>query len=125
MRSYARPARIITGGAPVVIDPATLFEPGRDHLVEAPAIGAPLECYPNGDAVHYAELFGLRGTVREMARYTGRLAGHCAFWNVMVKSGFLERAPVAVGGARCRRSSSRRRCSPCSRSSSTATTRKT
>ena len=99
MRSYRRPARIITGGQPAEIDADALFEPGRHHIVELPAIGAPLECYPNGDAVHYAELFGVRGKVREMARYTGRLSGHSAFWNVMVKSGFLDRTPVAVNGA--------------------------
>jgi len=98
MRSYRRPARVITRGAPVTIDATSLFEPGRHHIVDLPAIGAPLECYPNGDAVHYAELFGVRGTVREMARYTGRLPGHSAFWYVMVKSGFLDRAPVAVNG---------------------------
>ena len=98
MRSYRRPARIIAGGKPVDIDPAALFEPGRHHVVELPAIAAPLECYPNGDAVHYAELFGVRGTVREMARYTGRLPGHSAFWNVMVKSGFLDPTPVVVKG---------------------------
>jgi len=99
MRSYRRPARVITKGAVEEVDATTLFEPGRYHLLEVDGIGAPLECYPNGDAVHYAKLFGLRGTVREMARYTGRLPGHCAFWNVMVKSGFLDRAPVRVGGA--------------------------
>ncbi len=98
LRSYRRPARIITGGEPVAIDPLTLFEPGRSHIVELPAIGAPLECYPNGDAVHYADLFGLRGKVREMGRYTGRLSGHCAFWNVAVKSGFLDRTPCDVDG---------------------------
>ena len=99
MRSYRRPARIITGGKAMEIDAATLFEPGRHNVVDVPAIGAPLECYPNGDAVHYAELFGLSGKVREMARYTGRLPGHSAFWNVMVKSGFLDPTPVTVGGA--------------------------
>ncbi|HEX7545908.1 MAG TPA: saccharopine dehydrogenase C-terminal domain-containing protein [Gemmatimonadaceae bacterium] len=99
MRSYRRPARIITSGEPETIDATTLFEPGRHHVVNHPALGAPLECYPNGDAVHYAELFGVRGTVREMARYTGRLPGHSAFWNVMVKSGFLDTAPVTVNGA--------------------------
>lgn len=100
MRSYRRPARIITGGKVVDLDPTSLFEPGRYHVLDVEAIGAPLECYPNGDAVHYAELFGIRDTVREMARYTGRLPGHCAFWNVMVKSGFLDAAPVSVGDAR-------------------------
>jgi saccharopine dehydrogenase-like NADP-dependent oxidoreductase len=100
MRSYRRPARIISKGEVVEIDPTTLFEPGRYHLLDVDGIGAPLECYPNGDALHYAELFGLRGTVQEMARYTGRLPGHCAFWNVMVKSGFLDQAPLTVGDAR-------------------------
>jgi saccharopine dehydrogenase-like NADP-dependent oxidoreductase len=100
MRSYRRPARIISGGEAVDIDPTMLFEPERHHLLQVEAIGAPLECYPNGDAVHYAELFGLRGKIREMARYTGRLPGHCAFWNVMVKSGFLDHSPASVGDAR-------------------------
>lgn len=100
MRSYRRPARIITAGEVVDIDPTTLFEPGRYHLLDVAALGAPLECYPNGDAVHYAELFGIRDTVREMARYTGRLPGHCAFWNVMVKSGFLDPTPIGVGDSR-------------------------
>src|SRR5579885_1557323 len=79
LRSYRRPARIITAGAAVDIEPTALFEPGRYHLLDVDGIGASLECYPNGDAVHYAELFGIRDTVREMARYTGRLPGHCAF----------------------------------------------
>ncbi|MDP1890834.1 MAG: saccharopine dehydrogenase C-terminal domain-containing protein [Gemmatimonadaceae bacterium] len=98
MRSYRRPARVITGGVEAQIDPTALFEPGRHHLVEVPEIGVPLECYPNGDAVHYAEVFGLRATVREMTRYTGRYVGHCAFWHVMVRSGFLESVPVEVNG---------------------------
>jgi saccharopine dehydrogenase-like NADP-dependent oxidoreductase len=99
MRSYRRPARMITGGAEVEIDADALFEPGRHHMVDVPEIGVPLECYANGDAVHYAELFGLRGTVREMTRFTGRYAGHCAFWHVMVKCGFLDSRPVDVNGA--------------------------
>src|ERR1019366_218616 len=99
LRAYRRPARIITSGEPVTIGATALFEPGRHHVVDLPALGSPLECYPNGDAVHYAEPFGLRGTVREMARYTGRLPGQSAFWNVMVKSGFLDTAPVTVNGA--------------------------
>jgi len=100
LRSYRRPARVIAGGEAVEIDPTTIFEPRRIHQLDVPAIGAPLECFANGDAVHYAELFGVRGTVREMARYTGRLPGHGAFWDVMVKSGFLDPLAVTVGDAR-------------------------
>jgi saccharopine dehydrogenase-like NADP-dependent oxidoreductase len=47
--------------------------------------------------VRYAELFGIRDSVQEMGRYTGRLPGHCAFWDIMVKSGFLDERLVRVG----------------------------
>ncbi len=99
MRSYNRPARIIHDGRVEEIAPDTLFEPYRYHMLDVPAVGAALECYPNGDAAHYAELFGLQGSVREMARYTGRLPGHCAFWDVMVKCGFLSGEAVSARGA--------------------------
>jgi len=99
MRSYRRPARLIRGGVAVDVPPTALFEPDRRHYVDLPALDARLECFPNGDAVHYAELFGVNDRVREMGRYTGRLAGHGAFWDVLVKSGFLESAPIDVRGA--------------------------
>ncbi len=101
MRSYNRPARVIAAGRAVEIPPVEIFEPRHVHTLDVPAVGGALECYANGDAVHYAELFGLTGRVREMARYTGRWPGHCAFWDVMVKCGFLDPAPMALaGGAR-------------------------
>ncbi len=97
MRSYHRPARLIAGGEVVTVEATRIFEPQHVHRLDVPAIEAPLECYPNGDAVHYAELFGIRDQVREMGRYTGRLPGHCAFWDTMVKCGFLDERPVTVG----------------------------
>jgi saccharopine dehydrogenase-like NADP-dependent oxidoreductase len=97
MRSYHRPARLIAGGEVVTVEATRIFEPQHVHRLDVPAIEAPLECYPNGDAVHYAELFGIRDQVREMGRYTGRLPGHCAFWDTMVKCGFLDERPVSVG----------------------------
>ncbi|MGH7667893.1 MAG: saccharopine dehydrogenase family protein [Gemmatimonadaceae bacterium] len=99
MRSYHRPARIIHQGRIEDIASDTLFEPHRFHLLDVPAVGGALECYPNGDAAHYADLFGLHGRVREMARYTGRWPGHCAFWDVMVKCWFLSEEPVSARGA--------------------------
>jgi lysine 6-dehydrogenase len=99
MRAYRRPARIIAGGKVVTLEPGTMFEAGRYHMLELEELGIPLECYPNGDSVHYAELFGIRETVKEMGRYTCRLPGHCAFWNLMVRCGFLEERPVPVGDA--------------------------
>ncbi len=99
MRAYRRPARIIAGGKVVTLEPGTMFEAGRYHMLELEELGVPLECYPNGDSVHYALLFGIRETVKEMGRYTCRLPGHCAFWNLMVRCGFLEERPVQVGDA--------------------------
>ncbi len=101
MRSYNRPARVIRAGHAVEIPPTEIFEARNVHALDVPAMGGRLECYANGDAVRYAELFGLQGRVREMARYTGRWPGHCAFWDVMVKCGFLDPAPIALAnGAR-------------------------
>lgn len=64
-----------------------------------PELGTPLECFANGDAVHYAELLGIRHSLREAGRYTGRYPGHCAFWNTVVKSGLLASEPLAIAGA--------------------------
>lgn len=99
IRAYRRPARIIAGGRPETIPPERVFEVGTYHTLDVPAVGAGLECYPNGDSVRYAERLGIRGTVKEMGRYTCRLPGHCAFWDTMVKSGFLDDAPIRVGQA--------------------------
>ena len=60
-------------------------------------LGAPLECYPNGNTAHYAEVFGLTGKVQEMARYTCRWPGHCDFWQKMAGSGFLDAEPAGEG----------------------------
>jgi len=99
MRSYRRPARIIANGQAMKIDAARVFEAENCHRLDVPEIGGPLECFPNGDAVHYAELFGIRSSLRESGRYTCRCPGHCAFWDVMVKSGFLDDRVVRVAGA--------------------------
>jgi len=97
MKAYRRPARIITGARTVNIDADRVFEPGNCHILDLEEIGVPLECFPNGDSVRYADLFGIRDSVREMGRYTCRLPGHCAFWNMMVKCGFLDEQPIRIG----------------------------
>lgn len=97
MRAYRRPARIITGGTIVDIDAARVFEPGNCHTLDLAEIGGSLECFPNGDCVHYADLFGIRDSIKEMGRYTCRWPGHCAFWDTMSKCGFLNEEPVRVG----------------------------
>ncbi len=55
-----------------------------------------LECYPNGDAVHYASLLGIRNSVKETGRYACRLPGHCSFWEIMAKCGFLNEDSIIV-----------------------------
>ena len=99
MRAYQRPSTLIRNGKAVEIPSTEIFEPRNCHSIEMPELGSSLECFPNGDAVHYANLFGIRDSLRESGRYTGRYPGHCAFWNIVVKSGLLGRDPVDVNGA--------------------------
>ena len=97
MKAYRRPARIIADGQPVNIDAESVFESQHTHMLNVKEVGVPLECFANGDCVPYAEVFGIRGSVREMGRYTCRLPGHCAFWDKMVKCGFLDDTPALTG----------------------------
>jgi lysine 6-dehydrogenase len=97
MRAYRRPAKIISVGRVVSLDADKVFETGNYHILELEEIGVALECFPNGDSVRYAELFGIRDSIKEMGRYTCRLPGHCAFWNTMVKCGFLDEQPMRIG----------------------------
>ena len=97
MRAYMRPATIITEGRALKIDARKKFEPQNCHMLKVDELGVDLESYPNGDSFHYARLFGISGSIREMARYSCRLPGHCAFWDVVVKSGFLDEGAVKVG----------------------------
>jgi lysine 6-dehydrogenase len=98
MRAYLRPAKLISNGQILEIAPEDIFSKKNIHQLELDEIGIPLECYPNGNSVYYAELFGLKNSVREMGRYACRLPGHCAFWEIIAKSGFLNEAPIQVGG---------------------------
>lgn len=97
MRSYLRPAKIISKGKVMDIGAQEMFARKNIHILDLKEIGEPLECFPNGNSVKYAELLGVKDSVKEMARYTCRWAGHCAFWEIMAKSGFLDEKPVKVG----------------------------
>lgn len=98
MKSYCRPACVISGGKAVSIDARELFAPENMHVINIKEMGSHLECFPNGNSVRYAEMLGIRGSVKEMARYTCRWEGHCGFWNTMVRSGFLEEDPIEIEG---------------------------
>jgi lysine 6-dehydrogenase len=99
MKAYCRAAKIISNGQALMIEPTHVFESGNCHMLDVDAIGSPLECFPNGDSVHYAELFGIRDSIQQMGRYTCRLPGHCAFWDTMVKCGFLGEQSIPIGTA--------------------------
>ncbi len=79
------------------IPPDEIFSPANTHVLDLPELGGPLECFANGDAVHYAEMFGIRKTVVDMGRYVCRWPGHTAYWWTMAKCGFLGEKPVKVG----------------------------
>ncbi len=98
MRAYNRPATMIREGRTRNVPAEEIFEAHNCHLIDVPELGTPLECFPNGDAVHYAGLLGIRGALKESGRYTGRYPGHCAFWNRVVRSGLLGGEPVPVAG---------------------------
>lgn len=97
MRSYLRPAKIIRAAKDVAVPADEMFAPQNTHILDLPGMGGPLECFPNGDSGHYADLFGIRGTVKSMGRYICRWPGHAAFWSVMAKCGFLSDDPIQVG----------------------------
>jgi lysine 6-dehydrogenase len=98
MRSYYRPARVIRDGHVVEIPPERIFFEENTHLLNIDELGAPLECFPNGDSVSFAESLGVLDSVRNFGRFVCRWEGHCAFWRVLVNSGFMRERPVLVGG---------------------------
>ncbi len=61
--------------------------------MEFPGLGE-LEVIPNGDAVVFAELLGIGGSVRNTTRCTYRWPGHAALWHTLTKLGLLEERPV-------------------------------
>ena len=99
MRAYNRASAVIREGREAVIPANEIFEAPHCHTISVPELGGPIECFANGDAVHYAELLGIRKSLWESGRYTGRYPGHCAFWDTVVKSGLLRTEPVTVGSA--------------------------
>jgi len=95
LKAYTRPARLLKDGRPVEIPGTDIFDKNHIHFIEFPGLGQ-LEAYPNGDATHFIKAFDLDKDphLKEMGRFATRWPGHCAFWRVMVKLGFLEDSPI-------------------------------
>ncbi len=96
LKAYKRPARMLRQGREVTIAGEEIFKEEHGHTVEIEGLG-PLEAYPNGDAIHYVDVFGLGDTIRDMGRFALRYPGHRSFWLQMAALGFLEDAPLVVG----------------------------
>lgn len=97
LSAYAREARVVRGGVAHTVPAREIFAPGQIERMDLPGIGE-LESYPNGDAVHYADLLGIRATATEVSRQAMRYAGHCAFWYAISQLGLLEDAPAEHWG---------------------------
>jgi saccharopine dehydrogenase-like NADP-dependent oxidoreductase len=99
IKSYLRPARIIKDGESIDIPADAMFSKINTHMLKLPQFDSPLECFPNGDSVSFAAVFGVQNTIRAMGRYICRWPGTGAFWEIMAKSGFLSSKPIRVGDA--------------------------
>jgi saccharopine dehydrogenase-like NADP-dependent oxidoreductase len=97
LKAYKRPARMLRDGREVTVPGEAIFQEAHGHTVEVPGLG-PLEAYPNGDAIHYIEVFNLGSGIRDMGRFALRYPGHRKFWSVMAAMGFLDDTPVEVDG---------------------------
>jgi len=98
LKAYKRPARVLRGGKEISIPGTEIFSEEHMHLLDIPGLGT-LEAYPNGDAVHYRELFGIGPGITDMGRFALRWPGHCRFWYTMAQLSFLDDEPVAIEGA--------------------------
>lgn len=96
--SYFRETKKIVDGRVVSVPADKLFAPENTHILHDETLGCDLECYAAGNCQNFAEMFGINGKVRNMNRFSARLPGHCAFWDVMVRCGFLREEPVMVDG---------------------------
>ncbi|MFZ0614679.1 MAG: saccharopine dehydrogenase C-terminal domain-containing protein [Desulfobacterales bacterium] len=97
LKAYKRPARLLRSGQIVDIAGEDIFNEEHGHILEVNGLG-PLEAYPNGDAIHYIQVFNLGPEVRDMGRFALRYPGHRRFWSKMAALGFLDDAPLTVNG---------------------------
>jgi saccharopine dehydrogenase-like NADP-dependent oxidoreductase len=95
LKAYIRPARILKNGEEISIPGDQIFREAYGHDVEVDGLGR-LEAYPNGDAIHYIEVFNLGPDVRDMGRFALRYPGHRRFWSIMAQVGFLDDTPQAM-----------------------------
>jgi lysine 6-dehydrogenase len=96
LKSYTRPGRILKDGRIIEVAADEIFTEKHTSELDLEEFGR-FEVFPNGDAVKYAEILGIRDKVKTMGRFVLRWPGHCAFWEKMAKLGFLNGSPIKVG----------------------------
>ena len=78
-----------------------MFHPENIHEVEIEGVGK-LEAIPNGDAVKYLEIIGIKkdskeySLINEMGRYSMRWPGHSSLWKTLVDLHFLDNEPITI-----------------------------
>jgi len=98
LKAYKRPARLLKEGATLDIPGGEIFRQNNVHVIDVPGLGK-LEAYPNGDSIHYIDIFKLEKHIQNMGRFGLRYAGHCRFWQTLADLGFLDDAPISFNGA--------------------------
>ncbi len=96
LAAYVRPARLLADGRELDVPGTQIFHPDHTRREDVPGVGQ-LEVYPNGDAIHFIDTFGLGADLRHMGRYSLRWPGHCALWYPMVQLGLLDDRPMDLG----------------------------
>jgi len=96
LKAYCRPARMLVDGRELAVKGTEIYRPENVHQIQVAPLGT-LEAYPNGDALHYIEVFGLGPALQTMCRYAVRWPGHSAYWRIMAEMGFLDDEPVDLG----------------------------
>lgn len=93
LASQDRDSVLLEDGERVVVPGASQHDNPFIHQIEVAGFGA-LEAFPNGDALHYAEMLGAAKGLRRTGRYSLRWPGWSAFWAPLKQLGFLSNEPV-------------------------------
>jgi lysine 6-dehydrogenase len=99
MYSYSIPGSVLQDGNVKHIPADGMFTPGNFHHLDLEELGGPLECFVNGEGGSLATLFPeIANSACTLGRFICRWPGHAAFWEKMVRSGFVRPEPVVVDG---------------------------
>lgn len=93
LSSTMRDGRIIKDRKIIEIPAMNQHDEKYIHTVDFPELGE-LEAIPNGDAVYFTDLLGLKDTIVTTGRYSLRWPGWSSLWRPLKQLGFLSETPV-------------------------------